>query len=470
MLGSQAQEEVIRMYQERIPQKTIAAKLGCSLSTIERCIKGAGIPKNEKLCLLEPHKEEIVNKYKSGIGSDSLAKEYGCSSSKMLRFLKKHTEVKKESPVIDLLNSRRQEIIDRYLSGESTYALAKVFETQDAMIYLYLRDKCGIEMRSNNEKKFDQEKGRVEKLYGEGKTIAAISQEVGCGLGTAGKWTRQLGLDSSRYSSQREIALGTQAKEIVADYLDGIGCDLLAAKYDCSSSSILQLLKANNIETGLYSRTHNVDFDYFKQIDSWDKAYILGWLITDGNNSRSQFLRLSITDSGPVLYMKRMMKSDAEIILVNRTSSHGTKYKTIYQLNICSVEICKDIAKFGVVPNKTHKTYYPDIPKEFDHAMILGAFEGDGSIVIRPSNVRGYTGVISWAGNIDFLLGIKNKIKENLGLDMNIYDCLNSKPNIKVIRSQSTDDAIKILDWLYEGKQYCLKRKYRRYLKLKGLI
>lgn len=447
--------------------KDLIIKYSISEATFYRILKRRGIPKRPTAKSgLENYKDNIVEKYLTGKGSDSLAKEYGCSPSCMLRFLKKHTEVEKKSPVMDKLNQRRLDVVSRYQSGESTYSIAKDFQTQDALIYLFLRDKCGLTMRSNNEKKFEDHKAAVKELYDDGLTIADISRKIGCGKGTARIWANNLGLDTSRYSTQRDIPLSEISDDIIKEYSNGIGCYRLAKKYSCSENSIRKIITGEGLEYGIHQRKYHFDLEYFKYIDRWDKAYSLGLWNTDGNNDTYQ-ARISLTDYSPVKYIKDKVKTDSPIRVIEPTRKMR---KPAYCLQLCSKELCDDLSNLGLIPNKTHFCIYPNIPEEFDRAYILGALDGDGCVGVniypKPQGER-FMCQMSWTGNNLHVDGIANKIMDYLGIELKTYACKNSKDNIIVRKTGNRDEIIAICDWLYEDAEFYLERKYNNYMKIK---
>lgn len=416
---------------------------------------------------LEEMKEQIVRMYtEEKKGSDTIAKTVGLSPSSILRALKKWgVVVKKDTSISDAMRKDKDEILRRYSGGESLTSIAKDYGTQGAMLN-YLFTEWGIELREN---KWGEKKPKLLSkalgLYDTGLSIIEISDILEVKSDTVSGWLKESGRDTLRYSSAREIPVRTFKKEIVNRYLAGEGCTVLSQFYNCAESTISEIIKEEGIQSDLNHRKYEFNEDYFEKIDSWMKAYWLGWIITDGNNSGNS-VRLSITDKHIVKKLKECVGINCDI---DEIPGRKSSYKTQYRLCLNSVKMCEDLAKLGVIKNKTHHTFYPDIPEEFDAAFILGCLEGDGSIHGGMFSSAGGSNVtVSWIGNNKLMLGIKNKL-EFLNCRHKFYSCKNSKPNIVVLRYAHTEDAIKILDYLYKDAEYFLNRKHKRYKMLKKI-
>lgn len=59
----------------------------------------------------------------------------------------------------------------------------------------------------------------------------------------------------------------------------------LAKEYNVSRGQITKLWHDNNL-IGKYRNIYPFDYKYFEKIDSYDKAYFLGFLAADGNVSQ----------------------------------------------------------------------------------------------------------------------------------------------------------------------------------------
>lgn len=143
--------------------------------------------------------------------------------------------------------------------------------------------------------------------------------------------------------------------------------------------------------------------DFFENIDTNDKAYFLGLLMSDGSiHSELYNKKVSIA----------LKSSDKYILdkLNNYVSPDKivSKYKNSYKWSVSSSKMYNDLKKYGIVEKKSYAEYcYPNILNKFDSDFIRGYFDGDGCITIKST---GYN-VISFCSNSKtFLTDLSNKL------------------------------------------------------------
>lgn len=164
-------------------------------------------------------------------------------------------------------------------------------------------------------------------------------------------------------------------------------------KYRCGQNTLYNLFEENNIETrgrklgiGGSNRRHNKDLqeNFFDLIDTEEKAYLLGFLFADGNVCSSGQISIEIHERDiEILYrIKELLKIDSEI----------TKRRdTMVTLKFYSQRMVKILSKYGIVPDKTHKTeHLPNISESFKRHFLRGLFDGDGWFTNRD-NGKYYT-------------------------------------------------------------------------------
>jgi len=136
---------------------------------------------------------------------------------------------------INFNNSQKEDICNKYTSGESTYSISKAYNCSNVTISKILKSE-GIKIRGN--KKFK-------------KTIEL---------------------------------------EICDKYKDGTHSYKLSETYNCSITAVIGALKRNGIKMRTNEESHkkySLNEDYFNYIDTEDKAYWLGWLYSDGCNQKN---------------------------------------------------------------------------------------------------------------------------------------------------------------------------------------
>ena len=100
-----------------------------------------------------------------------------------------------------------------------------------------------------------------------------------------------------------------------------------------------------------FERKYKLDENFFENIDTEEKAYILGFVYSDGNNkSQHSGLKFALNpqDLDILEKIKFALKSDAKIL-----------FKTIngydkIEIDFNSYKLSKDLTNKGAAPNKTY--------------------------------------------------------------------------------------------------------------------
>lgn len=187
------------------------------------------------------------------------------------------------------------------------------------------------------------------------------------------------------------------------------------------------------------------DDNYLSNIDTPEKAYLLGWIASDGSISHNQIdIAINIRDVDVLLYLKSLLDYNIPIYEKSNTDIVGFR--------ICSCQIVKDVLKHLKLVNigkKDSTVQYPDIDKELNQYFIRGYFEGDGSISLKDGIPR-----VNISSNSPYML---KSIKDIIGLG-HIYNTS--------YELNKGSEALEFLRIIYEDEffQY-LDRKYSLYLK-----
>lgn len=209
---------------------------------------------------------------------------------------------------------------------------------------------------------------------------------------------------------------------------------------------------------------NNIDYNFFNNINTKEKAYYLGLIASDGNVYKR--------DNGQCLLSITLQKEDEyilnnfyNILNINRTCSETSKYCS---LQISSKIIFDDLSKYGIIPNKTWNMHLKNIPKKFMPSFLLGYFDGDGSITHSKNGTITKTdvsicGTKSSINSISYMLDELN-LKYLLILDnRNKY-----KGKFYRLVFKNTTEKYCFLKMIYENNSDILKlkRKEERVLDL----
>lgn len=244
----------------------------------------------------------------------------------------------------------------------------------------------------------------------------------------------------------------------------------LSRDYSCTTQTIKKLLLKNNIhirsrgEQAKYTnmkRAKSCDDNYFSNINTYNKAWLLGFLASDGTirkERNSIKIGLSAKDKEILEKIKEEVKIEKNI--KEYTTNNGFD---IVELEWSSAKQKQDLAKYGIVPNKT---YFENHLPNFDNdnltlAYILGYFDGDGSISISK---EGYLRFRLCCYRNKFLKDVDNFLKKKYNNTSSLSKDLNRQ---MYELSISTFYAKDIFKDMYALNSLRLNRKYQKYLEYK---
>lgn len=355
----------------------------------------------------------------------------------------------------NILENKRQHIVEQYGCGISTCEIARELDVNGGSVYVFLRDDCGVTMREKP--KCEDYEDDLCRLYEQGMTCYAIAKQLGLNNSTCQRYCKKLGLDFSKNIRKRETPLKDQFDEILADYQGGMGCYRLSKKYNCNESSITRLLRSNDIDV-LHQNKYNIPHDFFDVIDTEQQAYVLGFFTADGCNGRNHTFQLGLIDKDIIYDIRDAMGYDGPI---HKSTFDNPNWRDQYKLNIGSKQLSQRLSELHCPPAKCHLTQMPgeqDLPIHLRQHYIRGVFDGDGSIHTMGPNCVAFT----IAGSEKLLNDIATFMMSELDISCRIYTT-GTAPILRVTRK---DDLPKVTTWLYTNSTICLKRKRDKMQKL----
>lgn len=230
---------------------------------------------------------------------------------------------------------------------------------------------------------------------------------------------------------------------------------------------------------------HKVNRNYFKQIDSENKAYILGFFYADGYNSGTQASFVQLDQDKDILEQINN-ELDSDITISKRIQKSNNKIKDT--LVISSKEMCEDLSRLGAITNKSLNLKFPDkiIPEKFMRDFIRGYFDGDGCVwngkrkkmkVKDASKPTGYrerivhnvkftiTGYDKFINSLqDYLVSILNFKKTKLNYSKAKNSNNNTKECVCTMEYSGRKQMKKFFDYLYTDAKIYGKRKYNKFL------
>ena len=140
-------------------------------------------------------------------------------------------------------------------------------------------------------------------------------------------------------------------------------------------------------------KDQTINTQYFKEINSYNKAYLLGFIAADGaivQNKNTNTKTLTITIHAKDIAVLELLKSELNSSLNIKDITSKSKSLQSYKLdvnhkrfNTSKKEIIQDLESYSLTSNKslTMTNLIVNIPTQYKKAFILGYFDGDGCFI-----------------------------------------------------------------------------------------
>lgn len=220
------------------------------------------------------------------------------------------------------------------------------------------------------------------------------------------------------------------------------------------------------------NRKYCVNHSYFKQIDTDEKAYWLGFLYADGFIAAGNYVGLTLAsaDKNHIEKFRKAIQSTHPIHVYQTTGYSNTEYA---RLTFASQEMVRDLEKLGCIQHKTFLLKFPteqQVPRQFLKDFVRGYLDGDGSITTGGKNspLR-----LKFCGTSEFLEGLRAYFNTILAPDCVLNKLekrhKDAKNNYSLCLG-STKKSLLILHELYDGATTFLDRKNNLYLLKKAQL
>lgn len=233
------------------------------------------------------------------------------------------------------------------------------------------------------------------------------------------------------------------------------------------SSTVKDILQKHNVYIYTNSELHtkySIDENYFDNIDTNNKAYIMGLLFSDGTvNRKSNAVALSLQEEDRHILesIQKELMTDKPLGFIDYKSKNPN-HKNQYCLTLNNKHIHDTLIAHGVIPNKSLLLEFPTcIEPQFYSKFILGIMDGDGTISKNPKDKR-----CSFLSTEPFCLSAKEIIEHELNIHCSIMLGTNKNSVTRVLQIAGNNQVKKFLDWLYDDAELYLYRKHAIYERL----
>jgi transposase len=266
----------------------------------------------------------------------------------------------------------------------------------------------------------------------------------------------------SKYSNKKPfLADENRLVNIITEYNRGASATSLGKKYDVKSSIISTWLRrcGVTVRTRENKLLHKYDTSYFDEINTEKKAYFLGFIVADGCNHKGLSFLVERQDE---YILQELLKDMSSTIKIQRNRGQNGN-KDTSRIKLQSKIISEVLSKWGVVPKKAHKTYFPPIPEDFYPHFIRGVFDGDGSITIDKKSKQKRFRI---AGHSLLIERIQEILINKCQLNKTALETMKKREHpTTVLHYVGNNQIKKIFEYLYNNATVYLTRKHEKFNK-----
>lgn len=274
------------------------------------------------------------------------------------------------------------------------------------------------------------------------------------------------------------IITETEKIDIITRLSNGESRRSISDSYHISWKTLIKFLEAEKISYTDYSLSENriglknkygINHYYFDEIDTVNKAYILGFLFADGTNiANGNYVCIQLQSEDG--YILEQIKTELgcfnlpikDIISTNITfpnDVYSTKEYYSKKIVINSVHMNERLNKLGMVHNKSKVVEFPtEVPENLFNTFLLGYFDGNGTICFNEIKKKSsYVGITT--GSLKLCEQLQNFVSEKFNIKSTIQKRSTSYRWVIYDRH----NCVRFLNYIYENHDMCLQRKYDKY-------
>ena len=246
-------------------------------------------------------------------------------------------------------------------------------------------------------------------------------------------------------------------KKVCQDYQTGnYSSRELGIKYSLSKTCILKILERYNIpKVNRRLVNNNLDVHYFDNIDTEEKAYLLGFIFADGSISNDEFfLDINEKDIEMLLRIREEIHSNCKITTRKKGNSMMSR------IAIKNKVFCSSLSQYGIIENKTKMTSHlpvEKIPTIFYKDFLRGLIDGDGWVIKTKQNLYKIGYVTQYYSTaLDFVEMLNSLLEEKWKNKI-----LTPKDRYAIVNIQKQSIVKQVALVLYKGNKICLSRKFQ---------
>ena len=303
-----------------------------------------------------------------------------------------------------------------------------------------------------------EEKEKIIQLYNDGYNTVQTGEILNRTNDTIGRYLKKCGL--SPIGKKRLLDKNDEQK-ICELYLNGLTSTEIYNEYYKDKVGCEETIQKVVRKYGIARKAGHknlINHSYFKNIDTPEKAYFLGLLLTDGNvhyDKRKENRQPSIQIALKGEDIDILEKFKQELQTDNKISVYTGDGRFECVFIVHSLEMAQDLEKYDIKPRKTFLiNKMPEVPKQYIRDLIRGIFDGDGTVYVLTKDKKLRFG---FYGTHNLVQDIINFLHNEIGLPLNK---ITDKETVSLITFGKLEQIKAFYNYIYYSPEVtCLKRK-----------
>lgn len=310
----------------------------------------------------------------------------------------------------------------------------------------------------------EEEKEKILKLYYAGYNTVQTGEILGRSDCAVGSYLKKCGL---KPIGKKCLLNEEDKKEICKLYQSGLTSTEIYEQYYKNKVGCKETIQKVVRDCGIARKGGHknlIDHNYFETIDTPNKAYFLGLLLTDGNvhYDKRKFNRqpsIQISLKGEDVDILEKFKQ--ELMADNKISIYTGDGRFECVFIVHSLKMAQDLEKYNIKPQKTFLIKkMPDVPKQYMRDLIRGIFDGDGTVYLLTKDNKLRFG---FYGTHDLVEDVVNFLHDEIKLPLNK---ITDKETVSFITFGRIEQIKSFYNYIYYSTDVtCLKRKRDKFEK-----
>jgi len=200
--------EIVRRHGAGESAASIAREFGCSTATVQYHLRKAGVP-TAGPAIPPEQLPELIARYNAGESVGEIARDLSFSSASLRRaFIRAGLQLRFGGSASKLSPAESEELVRRYVAGESTTALTSAFDLCPTTVEAYVK-RAGVSLRPaarSTRYGFTPEQiANMAARYQVGESVAQIARAFRCSWPTAAHHLRQFGIQVAAPRSKVDL-------------------------------------------------------------------------------------------------------------------------------------------------------------------------------------------------------------------------------------------------------------------------